>query len=440
LRRDVVRARSFSPEWLPWAVLAGVIPVLSEIPITHDAIWQMWLGRQMLGGVPIYRNIIEVNPPLWFWIAVPLAALHLDPRLTIIGFFIASMAFSLWLIPQRYRLPALAVFVILPLPDFGQREHFALIASAPYVFAIASRRRDQQPRHPAVVGLFAAVGLCLKPHFLLVPLALEAFIWRAGRFRVETIALVAFGVAYAVAIPLFARDYLTVMLPMIRTFYGSFAQRPAYFDLAGALILATAGTFLGRRRGDPEIWALLVASAAFLPAVFLQGKGFAYHSIPVRGFLALAILVALAKTRSDPVGDALLVGSVLFCCLPTGVYRSAFRNEAERHIAGVQRGTSVIALVTNPSMIWPMVDEHRLDWQLHAFSVWQLDAAANDPDLLPEVRAIYAPDLAKRPNVLIIDNRAALGHAAHSLLPDDYLHCYALKLRTVSMESYKRVC
>src|SRR4051794_30954465 len=61
--------------WLALALVAVVGPVFFEIQITHDAAWQMWIGRQLLHGADLYSDIIEVNPPLWFWIAEALSAL-----------------------------------------------------------------------------------------------------------------------------------------------------------------------------------------------------------------------------------------------------------------------------------------------------------------------------------------------------------------------------
>lgn len=440
MRHYVVGARSYS-EWMPWAVLAVAAPLLFQIPITHDAIWQIWLGQQMLHGSRLYTNILEVNPPLWFWTAIPLAAVseafRISFRLVVIAFFVCAVGLSLYLTPTRFRLPLLGVLVLLPLPSFGQREHFALVASAPYVFAIAARIRGQRPRRPVMVGLFAAFGLCLKPHFLIVPLVLEAFVWRHKRLRPETMALVAFGVAYTLSIPLFAPAYLTLMLPMIRRYYGSFGQQPAYFIPVTAFVLAIAGAWLGRRKGTCETRTLIAASVAFIPAVLLQDKGFDYHSIPVRGFLCLAILLEL-RSPCDLLGDAMLAGAAMLCCLPTGLYHNVFRREMERHLAGA-RG-SIIVIDSNPSMAWPMVEEDHLDWRLHAMSAWQISAVVSHPELLPQVRRIFAPDLATHPDILVLDRRPTLGPIAHLLIPPGYLRCYALRLRTARMESYARRC
>jgi hypothetical protein len=427
----------------PFLCLLALSPALFLLPVTHDAIWQMWIARQMLGGAELYKDIIEVNPPLWFWIAVPLASLGADPRLTIIGFFIAAIALSLYLTPARFRLAVLTVSVLVPLHDFGQREHFTLLATIPYVFAVIDRFKGTAPRHPFIIGLFAGVGLCLKPHFLLLPAALEFFLWRTHRrlIRPETIAMATFGFAYAAAIPLFAPSYLSVTLPIVLRFYGDFgALYPNYTLLAVALVCAGAGALLGRRTGSLESRVLTIASLAFVPVVLIQNKGFIYHSIPLRGFLCLAIIEEFLRMRTKPFADGLLFASALVCCSPIIPYANPLQAEMDRHLAGVLPGTSIIVLAGNPTAAWPMVSDHRLDWQLHEFSPWQVYAVVRHPELLPEARRIVAPDLAKRPEILILDRRPILGNVTRELLPPGYLRCYKERLRTLKLDSFRRVC
>lgn len=423
-----------------FALLGMLVPLLALLPITHDAIWQIWIGRQMLAGSELYRDIIEVNPPLWFWIAEPLAALDADARLTIIFFFITVIAAALYLIPAQFRIASLAVLLLVPLHDFGQREHFALIATLPYVFAISARTRGEVPPHAILIGLMAGVGLCLKPHFLLLPILLEILLWRHRHGRPESIALLAFVATYAVAIPLFAPAFLSDGLPMVFRFYGPFGQQPNYVALVIVLALTGGGIFFGKRSIGPESRALLLASLAFIPAVLVQSKGFPYHSIPVRGYLALAIIVDLIRSRGSPFADSLLVGSAIMCGLPMGVYHNGFQSEVEQHLVGVRPGTSIIVVASNPSMAWPAVAQHGLVWRLHAFSTWQINSVVRDPSLLRDVRRIYSRDFAKNPEVLIIDRRPVVGDVAHAMLPPGYLKCYSLRRRTKLMESYERTC
>jgi hypothetical protein len=36
-----------------------------------DVAWQLWIGHQLRHGARLYIDIIETNPPLWFWMAMP---------------------------------------------------------------------------------------------------------------------------------------------------------------------------------------------------------------------------------------------------------------------------------------------------------------------------------------------------------------------------------
>src|SRR6476659_10231495 len=40
-------------------------------PIDSDVASQLWIAQRIHEGARLYRDIIEVNPPLWFWMALP---------------------------------------------------------------------------------------------------------------------------------------------------------------------------------------------------------------------------------------------------------------------------------------------------------------------------------------------------------------------------------
>src|SRR3546814_14588381 len=45
---------------------------LHGLPFTHDGVWQFWIAQKLLDGAVLYRDIWDINPPLWFWSAVPI--------------------------------------------------------------------------------------------------------------------------------------------------------------------------------------------------------------------------------------------------------------------------------------------------------------------------------------------------------------------------------
>ena len=428
------------------AVIAAliVLPCLFLVPVTHDAIWQVWIGRQLLHGAHLYTDIVEINPPLWFWLAVPLAGIGetfaISAQNLVVGFFVMAIAISLVLTPARFRLIALPALTVLPLQDFAQREHFALITTVPYCLLIASRLGGERVRAPWAIGLFAALGFALKPYFVAVPIALELLAWRQKRVRPETIALAVVAVTYSAATFIFMPEYFSDVLPMARRAYGAFVGEflsPILVVLS--LMLAAVGIAIGRRKGSPASRALLVAALAFLPAAILQAKGWSYHTLPTRGLLFLAIAVEIFQSRRNPIGDAFLLGAAMLCLLPFGVYQNSFRAEMETHLKGVAPGNSIIVLASNPSAAWPMVEEHHLRWSMSQFCLWQMAAATKDPTLKADLRGIVAKDLMRRPDYIVIDRKPVLGLSAATLLPPGGLQDYVLKTRAGRFESYERL-
>jgi hypothetical protein len=105
------------------------------------------------------------------------------------------------------------------------------------------------PGFALVIGIGAGLGFALKHYFLVVPALLELWLFLRQRRRlVDRPAgdrgAGSRGLLYAGAILLFARDFLTVTLPMIRLAYGV-TGAPALAQLFQPLLPAQ----LGHRRG-----------------------------------------------------------------------------------------------------------------------------------------------------------------------------------------------
>lgn len=133
---------------MPYAVLAVVVCVVAQLPQTNDAAWQLWIGRELVRGAELYHDIIEINPPLWFWLAVPLVQaagfLGISGNFALIAFLGLSAALSIAMVqrmnPNPWILLSLVFAFFVPgLSETGQREQFTLIAFMPYVFLAAAR-------------------------------------------------------------------------------------------------------------------------------------------------------------------------------------------------------------------------------------------------------------------------------------------------------------
>ncbi len=182
--------RRWWPE-LTFAVLwLAACAALSVTSLSHDVIWQLWIARQMLGGTDLYTGIIEVNPPLWFWMALPVEWLARAtdipaPRMMVAAMMaFAGLGLALAATLLAHETPrrraailfalVLAFLVLLPLPDFAQREHICLFGPMCYVLLAAqcADGRIVSLWQALAVGLLAAAGFALKHYFVVVPVVL----------------------------------------------------------------------------------------------------------------------------------------------------------------------------------------------------------------------------------------------------------------------------
>lgn len=390
--------------WLALLLLACLGPFFFKLQITHDAAWQMWIARQLLHGADLYSDIIEINPPLWFWIAEPLSALSsrigVSGTHALVAFFLGCIAASLTLSnrllrgwPWSRRTLFLAAFVIAALPpaNFGQREQFALIVATPYVLLVGLRRSGVAVpvQLAAGAGLFAAAGFALKPHFALVPILLELWL-RRRLIRPETVALGMSAVVYAASVLVFEPDYFTKAMPLTREAYGQFTH------LAPSGLWPTALPFLlallARADRDEVSSAFLVGSLTFYLIFIWQMKGFAYHVLPSMGMLVLAL--AACVTPQVSVRNAIAFAAALFALLPNLTpYRTI-------PLADVPEGSSYAALSVAPRAGWPLVEEQHLKWSLRAMSLWMAPAVGK------AVRPWVIKDLeCNTPTYLVVDDR-----------------------------------
>src|SRR6478672_8227675 len=76
-----IAALAERPLWVALAIVALVTAVRMTGTVDSDVAWQLWIAGRIHAGANLYTDIIETNPPLWFWMALPAdrvaALLHL---------------------------------------------------------------------------------------------------------------------------------------------------------------------------------------------------------------------------------------------------------------------------------------------------------------------------------------------------------------------------
>jgi hypothetical protein len=352
--------------------------------VDSDVAWQLWIAGRIHAGANLYTDIIETNPPLWFWMAIPVERLSSILHLRIESVLVAAVGTLVTLsltatnrlilhIPATRRALLLGygalALMAMPWMHVGQREQLVLIGTIPYAALIAARRQrlDVPLLLAGLVGTCAALGFALKQYFLLVPALLELWLvadtgrsWRA--IRPETIALAAVGAMYAGSIAIFEPDFLIRILPLIRLAYGVFgatglrymfgAFAVVGFILLGALLTQSRSFAAGKA---PFAAALTVAAAAFAVIYFIQFKGWLYHSIPMVGCASIGVGALLAENRvSSPVR---VTASVLLA-LPLLLAVTEVRHsdgpgpDVTEAVAGLKPGEPVGFLTTETAIPW----------------------------------------------------------------------------------------
>lgn len=285
--------------------------------INPDIGWLLHVASASSNGAVVYRDILEINPPLVIWLFDPMiqvaratgGSLESVTRLAVGLLAAGSILWAAWLLTPSLRtgaIPLMAfVGLVIPGAEFGQREHLVTLLLLPYLTLIL-RRADERPVAPWIAfatGVATAVGLALKPHFGGIWVGLSGMlIGRLGLRQFlrlpETRAVIAAAPMYVLAITLFSPAYWSVVArfgPLYLDFVGNpfwiiFFQRPAW-----PAILFALAWMLGRWRVEnpalPDVLGIAVVGA-LLGAAF-QGKVFHYHFLPAISFgilLAFSLL------------------------------------------------------------------------------------------------------------------------------------------------------
>lgn len=333
-------------------VLALLFAMLGLLPqalsrTLPDIAFPLWAADRMQHGARLYVDILEINPPLFIWLDLPLTWLASVIGIGAITWYrvattlllLASLVGSWWALnrglddePPAYRrllwLAAAFALLLLPRLDWGEREHLSLALTLPYIFLGIARARGKSVEKGGALlaGLAAGIGIALKPHFVLVWLGREIGVWMGGGSRVngqrstvvdrrlstvdpasearflvnaETLTVPLVCVGYLVAVILIHPEYFQ-LLRELGWAYQKFLRNSVLITLflgegsaivLGALIVALA---LRQVPKHGDVWRVLVCSMLgyFLAAV-IQAKGWRYHFYPALG-LAMLLFAAMA--------------------------------------------------------------------------------------------------------------------------------------------------
>jgi hypothetical protein len=345
----------------PAVFLAFSMVLLAGTSLSHDVSWYLISTRWWLDGTPIYQDILELNPPLAFYLTVPpvwLAGLLDISATTLYQLYVLALAsVSLVLtaqvlrgvaaIPDWMRMGFLAgaavAIAVVPLPDFGQREHLFSLFLLPYL-ALVLAGFDRPWAQRAGIAVWATLGIALKHYFVLIPLALLIHRMIAERsfrvaLRVEYVLPAILLIVYVPVSYLLHPAYFKEVIPLTLQVYGAyhaeFSEVVLKLGRLAVIIGAATVLMLLNRGGSRAATALLIVALMAVAIYLVQSKGWRYHRVPIAvcGSLALCwITMELMRARDHlwPLIPASLAAAVIL--IPV-LQHGPYRNNSYYHVA-----------------------------------------------------------------------------------------------------------
>ncbi len=317
-------ARHHLPMLVAVAVAVAALALQLRLPLNADAQWILNVAGRVLGGERLYRDILEINPPLVIWLQMPVAWVAREIGVPAAVLYRVTVVLGGLLLTWLTRLirwpdsrdqsmharwmPALTLGVLLLLPGgaFGQREQLISMLLLPAIVLAAAREEGRTVRPPLAccAGVAAGVGIALKPYFVVTWACLWAYrtftIKRPPYLGVEDFSVIVVGLVYVASVAIFAPAFFD----LVRTFAGPYAayttmtRAQILFDTAAVIwfVVAVVAWRVRRDPGrDPLGAGLAIAAAAGLLAAVWQGKGWTYHFLPAVSWSVLLGVHALAS-------------------------------------------------------------------------------------------------------------------------------------------------
>ncbi len=232
----------------------------SQILLNWDVSWLLQETARFLQGATYVRDFLEINPPLIFYVYSPVIwlsqylSINIIFALRIYIFLLAT--FSLMIssllakkifysssasskIVTLFTLTLTSIFLILPVYEFGQRDHLIFMFVLPYILLMALRLPPTSAAIPLLpacaLGLLAGIGFALKPYAFITLMFIESYfiisIFKQKHlslitrcklyFRPEIIVIGFVFITYLLSIFYFQPQYIEIIFPFIARFYYS---------------------------------------------------------------------------------------------------------------------------------------------------------------------------------------------------------------------------
>jgi len=398
------------PRLMTWLLIGFVFAVAiwlrQVVPLNTDVSWLLVISERMLDGQRLFRDIVEINPPMAPFAYLPGVALSrllgVDPRHVIDAQLLLLAAASLFAASRILRLSpatppsmsgafavwAAAIVTILPMHVFAQREHIALLTFLPALAAYALRSNGEPLPVWAILiaGVGTGITLAFKPFFV-VPVALcilfaaiRSRSWRV-LFAPENVIAGAIVISVSVGTYVFYSEYFTITYPPVRDTYLSWSMPAKVIflndaTLIAAIALVTVALARQKSRPDPLLLVAVLASAGFAVSFFLQRRGWAYHSYPMVSLALLAMGYVLTTAGGAEMRSRIFAAASVLVMAATFVFGMLWFNiqiylgPIKEAVAGLKPHPRILMLSGEAALGHPLVRDVGGVWVSRQENLW----------------------------------------------------------------------
>src|SRR5438876_354124 len=451
------RARTVASWLAVAAVFVAAVLLRQVMPFNVDVSWFLIVSERMLDGQRLYVDIVETNPPMAVSVYLPGVALAraigVRPEVATDALIFLSIAASLaltWRILKNSSLRdrvaggALAVWAtgllsVLPMYEFGQREHLALLAMLPAigVYILRGTREQVAPAAVLIAALGAAITLSFKPYFAfavgfcIFTAAAQARDWRVV-FAPENWIAAGLVAVYGICILVFYPEYFTVIYPFARDVYLLLKAPTLGLFLSSATALWVGAVMIvlalqsQQRKLDIACFVLLAASFGFAVSFFVQRKGWGYHGYPMVALGLLAVGCAISAIDHERTSSlrlrvvAMFAALAMFANACMGFNASVDVRQIKDQVARLGPHPRILMLGAAAVVGHPMVRTLQGTWVSRQNALWVrgiVHRSGGDESIDPQTaarlevyvareRAGLLEDFRKQPpDVILIDNQ-----------------------------------
>ncbi len=334
--------------------VAGFIYCL-HLPHNADTSWLMYIARKTYEGGALYIEYAETNPPLVVWLNM--LAVSLSPSVTYDypiynGLAYLACIISLWMcyrLAKRagyikpntsllfvFALSSALLFLATNKEVFGQREHLFIVFCLPYVvYSIPSifSRISLKSYQLVILGSWAAIGILLKPYFLILFIFIELYYLLLER-RIHLSRLIIgmtiflWGCLYVAISYMLYSVYFTEILPDLLRTYGehsggkSTIKRRLFHTTIPFLTLLPFFIYYYRASLNRDVVCAFTFLAATIAVCLTQFKGWIYSFYPIHAAIYFLIYCFYRRLTLDAnthdkkaaiiVGISIAISSILY--------------------------------------------------------------------------------------------------------------------------------